>query len=118
MAEGYEPIPKKSPVWYYQEQTGITGVQASKCGYIVQLFIDRNISVSSSGWQDIGTLPEELRPWGVTQCSLYDNNAPSSATNTIVDLRVMTNGHINIYAFGDKLQFQALGSVTFITNHG
>lgn len=93
---------------------GITGVWTYKSGDVVQVIINKSVSVESGGWLTLGTLPEGLRPKFRVIVPGADNNNNTYATANIIVFDVNTTGIIRIYVFSDKKSFQFVGNVTYL----
>ena len=100
----------------FEVDTGISGVTAWKSGNMVTLIINCPVSNTTSGWKEIGVLPEELRPpFNYLYFSGYDNNANSYNANFVQDCSVTSAGRLNVYLFPDKLSIRIGASVTYPT---
>ena len=92
----------------------MTGVWTYKSGDVVQLLINKLISVENGGWHTLGTLPEGLRPKNRLIIPGFDNNNSTYANAQVIVFDVNTTGVLRVYVFSDHKTFQFVGNVTYL----
>lgn len=112
-----------NPVGYEDEvrtiPTGINNVYADKCGKVVTLNIRINTALtpSTSGWQTLGTLPQELRPKTSINACGYDNGPGRISNQFFNPFNINSDGELRYYAWPDGLTdgFKPFGCITYLT---
>lgn len=98
--------------------TGISGVSAVKSGNMVTLVVACPVSDTTSGWKQLGVLPEELRPVSsVVYFCGYNNDTTSYNANVVQDCDVLNTGALNVYLFSNMLSINVRATVTYPTSH-
>ena len=93
---------------YVVNTTAISGVKITKIGHLVTLVIDKTITMNTSSWVSVGTVPYKptTEIFGV---------AKQNAVDKIIAIDLLTNGTLFVMGSGSS-SILVRGSLTYITN--
>ena len=103
-------------------------IKAAKYGKIIMLMCDgapdkidevnHYPTAPKAGWTTIATLKSEICPAASYQpvyITGVDNNAGTQASSTALNMRIISNGEIQVYFFSDKLALGPRFSVAYLS---
>lgn len=88
------------------------GVVAYRTGHIVSIKINIADVDYADGWNNLATIDSQYRPTIQNNFVILDNRA-SSQINYPLQIRINTNGNVNLYSFG-AVKRSPKGTITYI----